>query len=193
MRTPARATHPLLATGEGAGRRVERAAQLGEELQHPLDPGGGAIRVVAVDERGDLQVLPHREVVEDAVATGQQLDAQSGPLLGRHERDRSAVEAHDAVGRSAQPGDDPQDRRLPGAVGPEQGEHLARLHLEADVEEDLDLAVGEVDVAHLQRRHRVRVGESLLTLLFLLADLGDDQRQVVLDEHRAAHDQQARR
>ena len=57
-----------------------------------------------------------------------------------------------------EPGDDPQERRLAGAVGAEQGEHLAPAHLEADVEEDLHLAVGEVDVVDLQGRDGLGIG-----------------------------------
>ena len=54
------------------------------------------------------------------------------------------------------PRDDAEDRGLAGAVGAEQREHLARAHLEADVEQHLHRAVGEVDVVDLQCGDRAR-------------------------------------
>ena len=85
---------------------------------------------------------------------GQQADAVLHPLLGRDVGDRRAVQAHDAARRRAEPGDHPQDRRLAGAVRAEQREHLAPPDLEADVEQHLHVAVGEVDVVDLDRRAR---------------------------------------
>ena len=70
---------------------------------------------------------------------------------------------------------------LPGAVRAEQREHLAPAHLEADVEQHLDLAVGEVDGVDLDRRDLLGLGLLAPVLRELLAQLGDDQRQVVLD------------
>ena len=46
-----------------------------------------------------------------------------------------------------QAGDDPQQRRLPGAVGAEQGEDLPGVDGEVDAEQHLDVPVGEVDAA----------------------------------------------
>ena len=112
--------------------------------------------VAAVDERRHLEVLADRHLREHALAAGQQADAHASPLLGRDVGDGLAVEAHDAAGRRAEAGDDPQDGRLAGAVGAEQGQHLALAHLEADVEEHLHLAVGEVDVGDLEGRDRRR-------------------------------------
>ena len=101
------------------------------------------------------------------------------PLLGGDVGDRAAVQAHDAARRRAEAGDDPQDRRLAGAVGAEQREHLAPAHLEADVEQDLHLAVGEVDVVDLDGRDLLGIVLLASVLVQLLAQLGDHQRQVV--------------
>ena len=79
------------------------------------------------------------------------------------------------------PAIDPQDRRLAGAVGAEQREHLAPPDLEADVEQHLDVAVGEVDGVDLERRDVLGLGLLAPVLLELLAQLGHDQRQVVAD------------
>ena len=62
-----------------------------------------------------------------------------------------------------------------GAVGAEQGEDLAPLHLEADVEEDLDLTVGEVDVAHLERGYRAASARRFWRSSSSSRILGDDQ------------------
>ncbi|MEI2639421.1 MAG: hypothetical protein V9F03_10550 [Microthrixaceae bacterium] len=62
------------------------------------------------------------------------------------------MKAHRALRRGAEPGDDPQHRRLSSTVGAQQGEGLAALDVEAHVEEHLHRAVGEVDARHRQRR-----------------------------------------
>ncbi len=189
--------HLLLATRQRRRHLVAPPGEVGEQLEHvgdaPPDVGG----VVAVHERTDLQVLADRHVGEDALATGQHLDAAVHAPFGGDVRDRLPVEADHAPRRGAEAGDDPQDRRLAGAVGAEQREHLALAHLEADVEQHLHLAVGEVDRAHLDRRHLRRRLLATLLLGELLAQLGDDQRHVVLDElgaaaHEVAADQRRR-
>ena len=114
--------------------------------------------VAAVDVGAHLEVLADRHLREHALAAGQQVDAVLHALLGRDVGDRRAVQPHDAARRRAEPGDDAQDRRLARAVRAEQREHLAPLHLEADVEQDLDVAVGEVDVVDLDRRDVLGVG-----------------------------------
>ena len=130
---------------------------------------------------------------EHALAAEQDADAELRPLLGRRVRDGAAVEPDDAARRRAEPGDDAQDRRLAGAVGAEQREHLALPHLEADVEEHLHRTVGEVDVGHLERRDLGRRFLLAPVLVHLLPQLGDDEGQVVADEARAAQDQERRR
>ena len=54
--------------------------------------------------------------------------------------------------------DDLGDRRLAGAVGAEQAEHLARLDREADAAHRVALAVALVDVLYVDDRHARRLG-----------------------------------
>ena len=126
----------------------ERGEQVVGAVEATLEVGV----VAAVHERRHLEVLVHRHRREHALAAEEDADAELRPLLGRGVGDVPTVEAHDAARRSAEAGDGAQDRRLPRTVGAEQREHLAAMHLEADVEQHLDRPVGEVDVGDLERR-----------------------------------------
>jgi hypothetical protein len=52
---------------------------------------------------------------------------------GRHTRHVPALDQHAARIRLLQPGDHPQDRRLAGAAGAEEGEELAGMDIERDI------------------------------------------------------------
>jgi hypothetical protein len=58
--------------------------------------------------------------------------------------------------RIVDPADEVEDRRLPGAIGPDDGEDLARLHLEAHPVERLDPAEVDGELARREERHRKR-------------------------------------
>ncbi len=90
-----------------------------------------------------------------------------------------------------EPGGDLERGRLPGSVGAEQREDLAPPHLEADVEEHLDVPVAEVDVVELQDRDGLGIRGLAPVLLLLLLELEDDEGEVVADEVRAADDHEA--
>ena len=89
------------------------------------------------------------------------------------------------------PAIDPQDRRLARSVRAEEGQHLAFAHLEVHAEEDLDVAVGEVDIAYLEHRGSERVVESTLVLIELLLELGCGEGQIGPDRRRASDDEQS--
>ena len=161
-----------------------------EHVEHACDPPVAVRGIGAVDVRAHLEVLADRHVREHALAAGQEADAVLHALLGRDVGDRRAVQPHHTPRRRAEPGDHPEDRRLAGAVRSEQREHLAATDLEADVEQDLHVAVREVDGADLERRHLLRLHALAPLLVELGAELGHDHRQVVLDARGAAHDQQ---
>ena len=112
-------------------------------------------------------------------------------LLGRDVRDVAAVEPHDAALGHLEPADDAQDRRLARAVRAEQRDALAPVDLEVDVEQHLHRAVGEVDVRDLEHRRARAFARALALLLLLFEELLDDEREVVADEARAVHQQQA--
>ena len=94
----------------------------------------------------------------DRAAAHELDDADLHPQLGVGVGDRATVEPDDAAFGDPEPADDAQQRRLAGAVGAEQRERLALVHVEADVEQHLHLAVGEVEVAHLDAPGRSASG-----------------------------------
>ena len=77
------------------------------------------------------------------------------PDPGAERRERSpgieAEHADLALGALAVTLEDLDRRRLAGAVGPEQPEHLAAAHLEVDPADRLELAVGLAQAADLDR------------------------------------------
>ena len=147
--------------------------------------------VAPIGEAAHLQVLRDGHLAEDAPAAGQEVDAEPRTLLGRGVGDGAAVEAHDAALGRDEPGRHPQRRRLARAVGARAGQDLAAPHLEADVEEHLDVPVAEVDVVELQDRDGLRIGRLAPVLLLLLLELEHDEGEVVADEVRAADDHDA--
>ena len=94
-----------------------------------------------------LEVLPHGERRERAHAAGHLEHAAPGDLGGRGGGHVDAVEDDRAAVGLDDPRDGAQQRRLAGAVGAEQGDDLALVHLEVDVEQHLHAAVADVEVA----------------------------------------------
>ncbi len=138
-----------------------------------------------------MQVLDDGELAERARAAAQQHDARLEPDLGVDVGERLAVEADDTPVGNAEAADRTQQRRLPGAVGTEQREHLAPRHLEPHVEQHLDGPVAEVEVAHLQHRDLVGPRTHSFQLRPLFEQLFDGERDVALEESGAVHEQQA--
>ena len=132
-----------------------------------------------------------RLVREDPFTARDLAHPHGDPDLGIGERDGSAVHAHHAAIGHDEAADRLQQRGLAGAVGTEQGEHLAALHLEVDVEEDLDRSVGRVDVVDLEHRHVLGIGGDAPLLLLLVEELFDHERDVALHELRPAQHEQA--
>jgi hypothetical protein len=125
-----------------------------------LHPAGQAARIVALEpvQADQVEVRPgarlrrfalHAErlqaaddVVPDRLP-GQQprlLEDRPDPVLVLGGQvDRLAVDQHRPDVRPLQPGQDPQQGRLPAAVRPEQADKIAGRHLQAQVLEDWDL------------------------------------------------------
>ncbi len=85
------------------------------------------------DSQAESDVLKHRHVAEQRVVLEHETDA---PLAGRAVEDIFAVHHHRcrliAVGR-VQAGDDPQQRGLAGAGGPQQRDQLAVFDMQVHV------------------------------------------------------------
>ncbi len=141
--------HPLgLATGE-LGRAA--SGELGgPDLGEPLlggGPCGGPAHAAAAGAEGD--VLHDAEVGEEQRVLRQQrrttrVRGHPAPVPGEH----VAVEHHPAGVGTQQPAEHVEGGRLARAVGAEQGDRLARGHLEGD----LDVALGDAQVHHEPRR-----------------------------------------
>ena len=113
----------LLAARQVLGRRAQPVAQHREQLEHPL---GVLLQLVGREHvPRHAQVLLHGQRPEGGAAADELDDADPGPELGLRVGDRPALEAHDTAVRDPEPADDPQQRGLAGAVGAEQGQHLA--------------------------------------------------------------------
>src|SRR5439155_16608004 len=89
-------------------------------------------------------------VGEHRPPAGNEHHAARDQLLGGDAGDVLAVEHHAPAFGGFEPGDDAQQGRLAGAVGAEEGERLTPRHLQRDVEQHLQLAVGEVDAADVE-------------------------------------------
>ena len=77
-------------------------------------------------------------------------------LRPRSSLQRRAAPAHVAAGRLLQARDRARERRLAGAVGPDDGDELARVDVRSAAVEDLDVARAHVDVARLEQRRVTR-------------------------------------
>ena len=99
-------------------------------------PGVGGARPDA--ERGHLDVLPHGEAAEQVAVLERTGQAGSRPAARRPRRDVDVVELDHPGARAVEAGEDVHERRLAGAVRPDQPHHLVPVELEAHVVERVD-------------------------------------------------------
>ena len=146
---PAHSQHLLLAAGERPRHLIPPLLQAGEAGEDILQLLTGGLFVKVGPH---LQVLQHRHLLEDTAAlrhVGQPLICQIvaggvGDVLPQ-KLDAAGTGVHHA-------GDGFQGGGFSGAVGADQGHHLAGAHLEGDVLQCMDLAVVDVDILNLQHR-----------------------------------------
>ena len=139
--------HLLLTAGQVAGVLVEPPPQ-DREVPEDRFVRLAAIRlVVLMDARRHPQVLTDGQAGEHALAPGDRDDAAPNMFVRRQERDVLAVVEDGAVRRRRQAADGAEQRGLAGAVGAEQGDDLALVDVEVDVEQHLHRPVVHVDVA----------------------------------------------
>ena len=79
-------------------------------------------------------------------------DAEFDDAMRRRGGQIGALHVHAAAHRADQAGDDAHQRGLAGAVGADDRNGLAGVHLERDVEQCLEAAIAGVDRAKLQHR-----------------------------------------
>src|SRR3989454_1482074 len=133
--------HLLLAAGEKTALPVAEPAERREQLEYAL--GGEAAR--PRPSRGDVQVLPDREVAEDSTILRHEPDAKRGHAKGGRARDVAPL-PHDATARRwREPHDRPHGRGLADAVPAEQADALARRDAERHAEQHARETVRRVD------------------------------------------------
>src|SRR5204863_3755190 len=122
---------------------VAPLAQLREGLETAFD-GPIDCRLVAADRVPvATQVLDDGHRSEDRPTTRDLGDADAKTALRIEVGDVTATEADTALARQADTRDDLQQRRLSRTIHAEQGDHFAVVDREADVEEHLELSIGE--------------------------------------------------
>jgi hypothetical protein len=102
------------------------------------------------------EILQHGGVLEQLDVLEGARDAPPGDLVRRHARDVLAGEDQPAAGRIVDARDEVEDRRLAGAVGADDREHLPLLDGEAHPVEGLDAAEVDLEVLGREERHRRR-------------------------------------
>ena len=83
-------------------------------------------------ERAHGDVLPHRHAAERAELLERPADAPAVDLIRPEAGERLAGEADLPAVRPVEAGDHVEERRLPGAVRPDDADDLARRHVERD-------------------------------------------------------------
>ena len=138
--------HLLLASGQQAGlaiqQRFERR-EVAEGLRQPVVPLG----------RCDAEVLLHRQLEEQAAILG-----HMGEATARHKVGATAFDGlPDHLDVTVQDRDQGRRReergRLPCAVGPEEHDHFAFVHVQVHSAHDGDAVVATRHVDHLEQRH----------------------------------------
>src|SRR5690349_10468322 len=104
----------------------------------------------------EQEVLEHGGVLEQLDVLERPRDAAPRDLVRRHPRDVLAVEDQTARGRLVDARDQVEDRRLAGAVGPDDREDLARLDLEAHAVDGPEAAEVHDEAVRGEEAHRSR-------------------------------------
>ena len=144
--------HLLLAARQRAGGLGPAFFQGGEPREQRLEVAGDRGMVAAQIGAGS-QVFGHRHLRKHQPVLRHQGDAAADDAIGRLADQLVAVEAHRAAPRPQDAGDGVHQRRLAGAVGPEQAGDAAGIDRQRHALQRLDLAVGGDDVVHLEHRH----------------------------------------
>src|SRR4051812_99755 len=138
--------HLLLAAGEVLAEVVQSLARAREVLKHGGERGG----VAAGRQCRHPQVLGHGQSREDPPVLGHQRDAEPGDGVRVAARDVGAVEGHAAAARVHDAHDRLEQRRLAGAVAPDERHRLPALDAQAHALDDVAGAVVAVDVLEAQ-------------------------------------------
>src|SRR5262249_19474998 len=138
---------PLLpAPGELGGQPVPVGIEAGE-ADGPLPPLPVPLAAQAVGRREEVEVLEGGQVLVERELLGHVADP--APDLLAAPADVEAVDRRVPLGRREQPAEDPDERRLAGAVGAEQAVDLAAGHRQRHLVEGTEAPEIARDLAHL--------------------------------------------
>ena len=142
--------HLLLAARQVAGGLVQPVTQDREVAEDAFGRFADLVLLAALEPAGEAQVLGHRQRREHALPAGHLRDATRRDLVRRGVGHVAPVEDDGAPACLDEPGDRLQQRRLAGAVRPEERDDLALVDLEVDAEQHLHAVVMHVDSADEQ-------------------------------------------
>ena len=138
--------HLLLPPAEGAGELPRAFAQAGENIHNHLEVACSA-GFVAPDPSAELQVLHHGQSAEDAAPLRNVGETEAEDAVGGHPAHVAPLE-NDRTLERQHAGDRAEGSGLACAVGPDEGEDFALLHVEADVFDRADIAVADHEIFH---------------------------------------------
>jgi hypothetical protein len=141
--------HLLLAARERARLLLLALFEAREDREHLLEHLGPRL-LRPGRERSEEEVLLHGHLREQPARLGHVRDAEPDHVVGRPRVDRGPLVVDPPLSRFQQARDRRERRALAGAVGADEGDDLALLHLEGHVPEDLHVAVRDVDPADLK-------------------------------------------
>jgi hypothetical protein len=122
---------PLVAVRERRRGRV-RVGGKPEDAEEVVCPLRGGARRRADAQRGDLDVLAHRQVAERVRVLEGAREPRAAATVRRPARDVAAVQLDGSARRPVEARQHVHERRLAGAVRPDQPDDLAAPQLEAD-------------------------------------------------------------
>jgi hypothetical protein len=149
--------HLLLAARQQASAPLPEALQRGKVLERD-------VRVQPLAPVRQLEVLGDCQPEEDAPAIRHVRDPQPGTVGRSHPGEILPGERHAPGEGLDHAGDHPQRRRFPGAVGSEQGHHLARADSDVKIADHRGAVVAGGDP--FQAKDEVTHGVALLGFLW---------------------------
>ena len=113
----------------------------------------------------DQHVLGHRHVIEEALVLERAGDAEAGNDVGGEAGDLPApvIEPNPAGGRRIDAADEVEDRRLAGAVGPDETDDLALVDSQGEIVHGPEAAEVLRQAFSLEKRHPPGSGSPAVT------------------------------
>ena len=103
-------------------------------------------------QRGQVEVVLDRQAEEESRGLERACEPELGPLAGGHGRNVASEELDASLGGRELAGDDVEERRLAGAVRPEESTTLAGMDVEVDVMDGVDAPEAPADAAEADDR-----------------------------------------